>query len=286
MLQTHNTKTRGEHLIFVKNVPAYMAVDAIPDLYAQYKPLRFKNVYPNGDITTLVVAFQAYDKAVQAQQDTDGMRLDNVVLRVEMYSKYRSLRFLREGRATHQQLRVVHENIKDKTEGRSAPFAEEEYLTPRTYVHQENLGATTWAQIVRHDCKPSMKTPPAPVAAIRSQPQVSLEKPAMCTSETITDVTYFSIAFEPAADAMCSRTVGSEGTLVGSSNTSSTEFAGSLGDFEDDCEMKERPVTTEEKTVAYSAIFAASEPTDTDERIRQRHYWDCAFCQMRIQFSS
>jgi hypothetical protein len=283
---THDSDPRDEHLIFVKNVPAYMAVAGIGDLYAQYKPLRVKNIYPNGDITTVVVAFRAYEEASQAQQDTHGIRMDNVVLQVEMYNKHRSLRFLKEGRATHRRFRDVHENIENETEGYPAHLNEGKCATALQDVHQKNPETTTWAQIVQYDRKPRMTPLSAPATALCPQSHIGAEESETCKLETKMTTFYFPFTRKAETDGIRSITVGSDGTLLGTSNMPTTEFVGWLEDLKSNCHIEEHPFTPKEKTVIYSGIFAVSEPINTDKRIRQRHYQDCTFCQMRLRFCS
>lgn len=80
MPRHNNTKAKEvEHLIFVKNVPADVARAAGPlmEMFARYGPTRIKNVYPTSDITTVVVSFPTLDEAIDAQEGTDGMRLES-----------------------------------------------------------------------------------------------------------------------------------------------------------------------------------------------------------------
>lgn len=51
-----------------------------------------------------MVGFKTKQEATCAQQETDGMKLDNVILQVEMYNKTQSVRFLRERRGVDVQV--------------------------------------------------------------------------------------------------------------------------------------------------------------------------------------
>jgi hypothetical protein len=173
MPRAHNAKAhtkpngpaKDEHLIFVKNVPAYLATEAVPELFARYRPDRIKNVYPKSDITTVVVGFATQEKASQAQQETDGMRLENVVLRVEMYSKHRSVRYLQEARTKSQPTSAAEEDYEELDECEEVIPAEPEYVLPFARKPQEGSGPSTWAQVAGTDRKTDMIPPPLPGVA-------------------------------------------------------------------------------------------------------------------------
>lgn len=87
---------REEHQIFVKHVPRYLAETSVTAYFKQhYNPLDIRNVYPQGYNTTLVISFGTAEQAVAVQSDTNGLRLDGIVLQVESYARARSVRALR-----------------------------------------------------------------------------------------------------------------------------------------------------------------------------------------------
>lgn len=94
MLNTHPIKASNEHLVFAKNVPQYMA-GQITQLFNRYKPVGVRNIYPRSDMTTLVFTFGSQFDAERAQRETDLMRIDYVVLKVETYNDKQSVRALR-----------------------------------------------------------------------------------------------------------------------------------------------------------------------------------------------
>jgi hypothetical protein len=280
MPQTSNLGAKEEHLVFVKNVPADLATATIPDLYARYKPLRVKNVYPKGDITTIVLAFRTFKTASQAQQDTDGLCLDNVVLRVEMYSQHRSIRYLREVRTSSRPLNVVDEDDNAEFEESSAYAVEDGYKFHSEQVYQGNTGAATWAQIARHDRQ--RDTRPLPATAIASHPQCSITVEEATIWMPTTTIAVPRIPAVPKTDDGHSGIAGTDETSVGSSYTSSARIVGFEGDVEDKCQTT-RLAPDNQANKELSSIFALWEPIDTNERIRQHHCRDCTFCQMLLR---
>jgi hypothetical protein len=280
MPRTSDLGAKEEHLVFVKNVPADLATATIPDLYARYKPLRVKNVYPKGDITTIVLAFRTFETASQAQQDTDGLRLDNVVLRVEMYSKHRSIRYLREVRTSSRPLNVVDEDDDAEVEESLAYSMEDGYRSPIEQVYQGNTGATTWAQIVRHDRQRDTKPLPATAVASRQQCSTTAEEATIWTPTTTIAVP--RIPAVPKTDDEHSGIARTDETSLGSSYTSSARIVGYQGDVEGNCQTK-RLAADNPATKESSSIFALWEPIDTNERIRQHHCRDCTFCQTLLR---
>lgn len=94
MLNRRPIKASNEHLVFAKNVPQYMA-GQITQLFNHYKPTSVRNIYPRSDMTTLVFTFGSQFDAECAQRETDLLRIDYVVLKVETYNDKQSVRALR-----------------------------------------------------------------------------------------------------------------------------------------------------------------------------------------------
>jgi hypothetical protein len=284
MPRVQHPNPRDEHLVFVKNVPAYLATATIPELFAQYEPLRIKNVYPSGDITTVVVAFRRYEEAAQAQQKTDGMRLESVVLRVEMYSKHRSLRFLREGRATKRPFGAAQERLEDEAEEYPIHHPEEQYAPPLEQICRENSGRATWAQIVRHDRQPGMLSLPAPPTVANEQISTNGQDGASLTIGI--SVANLHLSHAPGLDDAHSNCSGTERTWIDSPQTTPTEITSNEDHLKDDRKMEALPVTPNGQLMAFNSIFAVSEPVGTDQRIRQRHCQHCTFCQLGMRLRS
>jgi hypothetical protein len=281
MPRAQHPQSRDEHLVFVKNVPAYMGTASIPELFAQYRPLRVKNVYPNGHITTVVVSFRTYEEAAQAQQDTDGMRLESVVLRVEMYSKHRSLRFLREGRVTRRPFGAVQEHAEDAAEDYTVYQPEEEYTPPLEQTPQGIPGAATWAQIVRHDRRPGMTPLPAPPVVAYQQGSINGHEEVAHEEDNAAASPHSSHVSE-LGDAH-SNHVETGKMRLHSPESITTESTRGETHLEDDCNLGGLSAMTKGQLTASSSIFAASEPVNTDQRIRQRHCQHCALCQFAMR---
>ncbi|KAL6709919.1 hypothetical protein ACN47E_000704 [Coniothyrium glycines] len=185
MPHKHFSKIADGHLIFAKNVPHYMS-DRVTHIFADYKPLGIKNVYPHGDMTTLVISFRTVEQAERAQQDTDQLRLDHVILRVEGFSKKQSIRALRQQQRKGS--RPVAESYDDGGGGVDDGYEEaaEEYFdehdttgsstpvddaatTLATSIDKQaatqvphTAQATTWADIAAKHSPSATLIPPAP----------------------------------------------------------------------------------------------------------------------------
>jgi hypothetical protein len=217
MPRPQHTKAKEEHLIFVKNCPADLATGPLLDLFERYDPIRIKNVYPNSDITTVVVSFPTYDEACYAQEDTDGIRLENVVLRVEMFDKYRSVRYLREERGVNRPLGAVGDD--DDEVGYIAPkysLEAEDFpdMEPAAPAKQGN-GGNTWAQIARKVHPSGMAPLPAPRAVTTLKHPAAVNESPSATKATI--ATTNNAPTEPAR---------ADRNLPDSPRTSSTELTG------------------------------------------------------------
>jgi hypothetical protein len=290
MPRAHNAKghskpngpAKDEHLIFVKNVPAYLATEAIPELFARYRPDRIKNVYPKSDITTVVVGFATQENASQAQQETDGMRLESVVLRVEMYSKHRSVRYLQEARTKSQPLDAGKEDYEELEEYEEDTLAEPEYVLPFARKPQEGLGPSTWAQVAGTDRKTDMMSlpPPPGVAALADFPTPSEQRASPAPPIKVAVPRIDTVRNTESATS----TLGStDDVLPHSSNASSTKVASYDGDVENIAKTDEQAKTTKPDRPVLDSIFAPWEPVNTSQRISHRHCRNCMFCQMRMR---
>jgi hypothetical protein len=146
----NNRAGTNEHLIFVKNVPQYLAKDEVPKRFIQYNSIGVKNVYPHSHITTVVISFAAKHEAERAQRETDQMRLDNVVLRVEGYNKSQSVRYLRDKGHASRPLGAVEEddtgNYEEDTQEEASIYIPPLEPVVVKYPKIASQG-TTWAHI-------------------------------------------------------------------------------------------------------------------------------------------
>jgi hypothetical protein len=290
MPRAHNAKAhtkpngpaKDEHLIFVKNVPAYLATEAVPELFARYRPDRIKNVYPKSDITTVVVGFATQEKASQAQQETDGMRLENVVLRVEMYSKHRSVRYLQEARTKSQPTSAAEEDYEELDECEEVIPAEPEYVLPFARKPQEGSGPSTWAQVAGTDRKTDMMPlpPPPGVAPLADFPTPSEQRASPAPP---IKVAVPRIDTARNTDNATSTLGSTDEVLPHSSTSSSTKVSSCDGDVEYTTKTDEQATTTKPDQPVRDSIFAPWESTSTSQRISHRHCRDCTFCQMRMR---
>jgi hypothetical protein len=279
MPRASNTNFRDEHLIFVKNVPAHLAKAAIPELFSPYEPARIKNVYPKGDITTVVVGFHTHEEASRAQKDTDGLCLENVVLRVEMYSKHRSVRFLRDTRTNQWPSGTGEEEFEDEYEDETP--AEPEYTLPFGRARQDRSGPATWAQIVGEDRQTSMMPLPPSGIAFPSERPTTLTGPALLTSPVQVAVPRFYLASK--TDNATSTIGSTDGIPSHSPNMSPVDAIDYVGYVEKNRKPKKQAAATKLGWPPYASIFASWEPINTSQRISQRHCRDCAFCQKRVR---
>jgi hypothetical protein len=276
-----NVPAKDEHLIFVKNVPAYLATEAIPKLFAPYHPNRIKNVYPRSDTTTVVVGFETHEKASQAQQETDGMRLENFVLRVEMYSKHRSVRYLQEERTKSQSPDATEDGYGDDNEDgyEEEPPAEAEYVLPFAKKPQDGAAPSTWAHVAGTDRQTGMMPLPPPPDLARLAKFLALSE-QKAQSSTLVKVAIPRIKVARHTENATSTLVSTEDML---SKTSSTKVDSYDGDAEQNQTTKKYTLALKVNKAVHDTIFAPWEPINTSRRISQRHCRDCTFCQMRMR---
>lgn len=281
MPRAHTTKFKDEHHIFVKNVPADLGISAVPNLFEQHKPTRIKNVYPTSNITTIVVTFATYEEAQQAQEEIDGTRLEHVVLRVEMYDKRRSVRYLKETRNTHRPyLRYIDEQEEDYEEEIEQEYEEEykeELEKPQepaaTYAlpfgSAQRGDPTTWARVVGKNRGAGMvPLPPPTKAAWTGQP--TPKNGAPWTEKNA------EVAILHQHDGVAPSEHGSTDVLPLSSEiSSSTETEPERG-------TENYPRNSNSEKAVRTSIFVPWESFISTERIIQRHCRNCAFCQKRL----
>jgi hypothetical protein len=273
-------KGKEEHLIFVKNVPAYLANRSIPDLYGEYDPVRFKNVYPHSDITTVVIGFRTHEEAVHAQQETDGVRLESVVLRVEMYNKHRSVRYLQENRTKGRPLGATYNDFEEEEDGEEAVTPKPEYLLPFGAATEKTSGAKTWARIAGNNRASNGMMPlPPPVNAMNTRHPTPVDDTAKSTPTFVVAAPYTTTLIK--IEATNSEASTTKTPPEHSPKMPSIEVARCESDVEEDHKTKSRPAITKANRPMPSNLFAPWEPINSTQRFSLLHCRDCTFCKMR-----
>jgi hypothetical protein len=289
-------KAPDEHLIFVKNVPGYVGTDTIRSMFDKYNPTSVKNVYPNSNVTTVVVGFRTKAEAARAQEETDQTRLEHVVLKVEIYNQRQSVRYLRDHGQPNRPLGAAKE---DEPGYLNAKPAQEEasIFTPPLEPHVAKDPATaprgtTWADIAgnRHAqvkevpkagaadspaTGPSTptSTPHIPIAVPRklfapghrnanSPPQAAL---------SLGHSTPEALAIPPSPSARSTDT----------STASTTDEIGARVRAWDNIASWQAVTQWAIESSSHQPTRYSVEPLDTTARIRARHCADCAFCRLR-----
>lgn len=96
-------KYNAKQILFVKNVPRDSAT-RVDGLFTKYKPLETKNLYPIGQITTLMIALPSIGVTEAALGEIDGMRMNNSVISVERYNPKQSIVARRDARKKRNNL--------------------------------------------------------------------------------------------------------------------------------------------------------------------------------------
>jgi hypothetical protein len=293
-------KAPNRHLVFVKNVPDYLAKDIIPKLFAEYKPISVKNVYPNSSITTVVLAFPNAAEAAHVQRETDQMRVQNVILRVEGYNKQQSVRYLRENGHAGRPLGAVGDD-EDEEEVDEAGYTHDEtewvgLPSTATAPPKGDLvkglddapKGTTWANIaasikqaqalveaeVKEECaaNPAATTPHLPVA--------------------VPDITWPSTPKHTESLPHTTPSTSPPFLLPRSKRNLSPRLLNSLGITQHEQYTKDSNVEPNTKPLfdmggwLQNADAFKYTPTvyglfDTADVIRAKHCPNCVFCQMR-----
>lgn len=298
------TKFTNEHLIFLKNVPTYVSKEAISDIYDQYGANGMKSIYPNGPLTTIVVAFHKKQDAVVAQQETDGMKLENVIVRVEMQKSRRSFRLSRSvgptnGRAggtkfednqsTFSEVCSQYQTLGTDVDYKTAPEATLSAPTPNFSTE-----VSVWPQLIpRQNASATMPPSDAskyispqsasiPSATPAATPRVQIAIPNKLFAPQATE------AYATKSESPIVSEAASESTIVAhpiaeNTQTSSEDKKESVikGFPEHIKEKKSVPFPEAENFGSSQANVGVWDPIDTTERIRQRHRQNCAFCRKR-----
>ncbi|KAF2123988.1 hypothetical protein P153DRAFT_361614 [Dothidotthia symphoricarpi CBS 119687] len=297
------------HLIFVKNVPSDTARKAIPRLYAQYGAVEYTNIYAASSITTVMIGFQTMQEAVYAQQDTDGMKLDNVILRVERYHKKQSVRFLRERRRAGGLLGDEGGDYEDE----GADIHEEPGMTPEVIpppvkpvalpVRKVAPANGSWARVA------AGSGPLGVVYASTARCELSSKAPVVVDFSTaatsIGTVVASDVGSAVATGSRHSKSISitrksahtnfhdrssASDVLFDANEIDAGDAAGEESvHFPEDTnqtqDVRERTNTSEPRVSDTGNRLEQwgmlAWPVDTTEYIQQRHSESCSFCQMR-----
>ncbi|XP_014554901.1 hypothetical protein COCVIDRAFT_103790 [Bipolaris victoriae FI3] len=250
------TRVSNERLIFVKNVPSYVADDQVEELFSPYRPVSYKNIYKGSSITTIVVGFRTTSDAARAQRETDGKCLGSAIIRVEMYEQRRSIRYIRdhgynstpwdveedEGEEEYEEEPYEEVPPKEATAGFSP------YYPAPVKLSSTAAQGTTWAHIASRQHTQGVTNAPAITKADSAPSPAST--PIAISEPAAHDETSSDGAHEPESEHQVMR--WSE-ILRWAEHSSGDGIQ----------EMQSRPYV----------------PIDTMVRIRQVHCRDCAFCK-------
>lgn len=289
----NGAKAANEHLIFVKNVPGYTETEDLKRMYENYNPTSLKNVYPNSNVTTIVVGFRTKAEATRAQEETDQTRIANVILRVEMYNQRQSVRYLRDQGQANRSLGQVEQDEPgyfDEPAQEDAPF-----FTPplEPYVARDPAAApqgTTWAHVAGNRLVPvkearKLNGTDSP-ATVPSTPTYTPRMPIAVPQKLLPPGQQQPESSPPPAAVSLGHSTPEALPIppprsVVSTNTGTTDEAEDRDRTMSDIAIWQATTQWATERGSYQATLQEVEPIDTTARIRQRHYRDCVFCQMR-----
>jgi hypothetical protein len=294
-----SNKATNEHLIFVKNVPGYLATDEIRSLFAKYNPASLKNVYPNSNVTTVVIGFRTNEEAVRAQAGTDQTRLAHVILKVEMYNQRQSVRYLRDQGQTTRPRGAEHDEEEPGYFDEEPTQEDSPVFTPPLEPHTARGSTfapqgTTWAEIAgnrRALVEEAPTTPEVDSSATTestpiSTPRMPVPVPQKLSAPGLEQKS--SPIPPPAAVSLGNSTPEALAIpsphIVDDTKTPHTdqieERVRRLGDITSWDSVAQWAY---ENSSQQSAQLLA-DPFDTTARIQKRHCQNCAFCQLRDRF--
>ncbi|KAF1938710.1 hypothetical protein EJ02DRAFT_16184 [Clathrospora elynae] len=283
-----------QHLIFVKNVPGYLVKDAIPKLFSRYNPIDIKNVYPYSKDTTVVVSFRTKHEAARAQQETDQVRLDSVILRVESYNKKRSVRFIRENGHVNRQLGDVDEDEPEDDSEETAHDNIPVYTLPLDLVNVKDLKTTpkgtTWADIAGNRRRQVDSNAPTVVEAEEepvpatvpttptTTPRISVAVPHELSTPGFEHLDHLRPAIPPPiAPSLSAHTAVSPPLYTLPDSPCEADVEENIRKQKEVAEWAQKASVVQE-TPDTPATY---EHIDSTERIRWKHCQNCAFCKMR-----
>ncbi|KAF1850183.1 uncharacterized protein K460DRAFT_268704, partial [Cucurbitaria berberidis CBS 394.84] len=278
-------------LIFVKNIPTYMANRTIPKLYNEYGAFHVKNVYPQASITTAVVSFRTKEEAARAQKETDGMRFLDVILRVEMYEKHRSVRFIRDSGPAQRPLGAIEDDDEATLEEEVAFDTKHRYTPPLDVVAStlpnDAPKGMTWAHVAADKGALTVMSPPSTPEAALSENKIVTSSTPVTTPRTKVAVPHILFAPSPAQSdhhrlkTYLDRTAPSNFTFV-----PSLAARGNNKPYNADTKSTSKlnnPFGAVGQAMDVPRHTSVWKPIDTAELIRQRHCQGCSFCQLRTR---
>lgn len=201
----------------------------------------------------------------------------DVVLRVESFDKFRSVRYLRDERNANRPLGAVDDNDYYEEEVKSPPNYSLELegttlIRPSAPLQQSN-GTSTWAQIARNTNPLGMAPLPAPqVASLHPATGKENGSPTQAAEATLRSPTG-----PDTSDTLSDSAVIDNTSLEALSMTST----GDADDEDDDAVWKGQSHPSRNELVPGHVRVALAAPIDSTDTIRNRHCSDCIFCQMR-----
>ncbi len=291
MSSTRHTKCTNENLVFVKNVPQDMAKDTVPRVFVQYGAIECRNLYPNSQVTTLMVGFKTAHIARLAQEATEGMRLEHIILKVEIYNNYRSSRFLEDN--GHDERPLNSEEAHDDTVGLQDSVSD---LVQYPALGQErnagrDLGATTKGKS-RADVAMDMHSPATlnPPTILSVPPEgrmigpttpvhIAPDQPQRLKSPTFEQI--HSLGNSP-TEPHLSRGVSSTSSVTGPATPDNQVYGIIAAHDTMKCEYSATRTQPAQVLEHHSDSWI---PVDTTTRLRQQHSQNCSFCQLgkRVQ---
>lgn len=121
-------QTPNANLVFIKNVPQYIATTAIPEMLDAYKPIFIKRIHPDGKTTTIVSGYASRDTAESVREHLNGLRLMDTILHVELYQDERSVQFLRGNSKALRKAMVTQDD--EEYDDEDVEYAYEEEQSP------------------------------------------------------------------------------------------------------------------------------------------------------------
>ena len=294
----HSTRAPNEHLIFVKNVPGYFATDEIRSLFAKYNPASIKNVYPNSNVTTIVIGFRTKDEAARAQAETDQTRLAHVVLKVETYNQKQSVRYLRDQGQVTRPRGAAQENEAQYYD--EEPIQEEgPVFTPpmEPHIAKDSTAApqgTTWADVAGNRCAlvheaPTMLEVGSPTTT-ESTPISTPRMPIVVPQKLFAPGLEHKSSQRPPPEVVSLGYSTPEALAIPPALSSHSTDTYSTDEIED--RIRKLGNIPDWMTIAQWADDSScrehkpfpTEPLDTTARIRAKHCRNCAFCQLRDRY--
>lgn len=288
------TRASNDRLVFVKNVPSYVADNQVAELFSPYRPVSYKNIYKGSSITTIVVGFRTMSDAARAQRETDGRCLGSAIIKVEMYEQRRSIRYIRD----HGYNSTPWDVEEEEEEECEAEQPDEEVLPKEVTVHFSPLypapvklsstatQGTTWAHIASNQRIQGVAKAPAITKAdsVPSPASTLIATPQISTAIPVKPIEPEAQVAEPSSPVVA--VSPGDTTTIAISEPPTRDEPSSNGTHESETEYQIMRWSGILRWAQHSGSDGIQEmqsrpfvPIDTTVRIRQIHCRDCAFCK-------